>query len=143
MQKLRLEPDDRRRAPRRAVQLYFNKYIDGSPYACEALELSTSGMLLRKISEPDVIRDAYAVEIGPEYALPEERLWLYATLAWSFGPYEAIGFVGPSRENRRRLVDLIDRSEPWEWTVADKGPTPKELAAQRRRQSDKMAGRPG
>lgn len=103
---------DRRRAPRRAVKLYFNKYIDGVPYACEALELSTSGMLIRKIFEPDVIRDAYAIEIGPEYALHEPRLWLYATVIWSLGPYEALGFAGPSRENRRRLEDLIQRSEP-------------------------------
>ena len=113
---------DRRRAPRRAVQLYFNKYIDGVPYTGEALELSVSGVLLRRIIEPDVVRDAFALEIGPEYAAPEERLWLYATLIWSLGPYEALGFVGPSRENRRRLEGLIERSEPWMWTVRDRGP---------------------
>lgn len=124
MQTPGVEPPERRRAARRAVQLYFNKYIDGVPYTCEALELSTSGVLLRKIAEPDVVRDAYAVEIGPEYAAPEERLWLYATLVWSLGPYEALGFVGPSRENHRRLLDLIERSEPWLWMLGDRGPTP-------------------
>lgn len=109
----RPEDADRRRASRHLVQLFFNKYIDGVPYLCEALELSTSGMLLRRISEPDVIRDAYAFEIGPEYTTPAERLWLYASSIWTWGPFEAVGFVGPSRENKHRLEELIQRSEPW------------------------------
>ena len=58
------QPSERRAAPRRPVDVYFNKYIDGQPFVCEAIELSTTGMLVRKIHEPDAPRACYAVEIA-------------------------------------------------------------------------------
>jgi hypothetical protein len=55
---------DRRSAPRTPAHLYFNKYIDGVPHLCEALEISMTGMLVRRVHEPDEDLACYAVEIG-------------------------------------------------------------------------------
>src|SRR5262249_12263470 len=93
---------DRRAAPRVVAGIYFNKYIDGQPFLCEALEVSTSGMLTRKVHEPTAPRACYAVEIAacPPASQTEtgsdetaERIWLCATPVWSDGCVEALGFI--------------------------------------------------
>jgi hypothetical protein len=112
---------DRRAAPRSRSAVYFNKYIDGQPYLCEALELSTSGMLVRRVHEPDAPRACYAVELalvdvrgsgaasGPSPQTPVEgdRLWLCASSVWSDGELEALRFVAQSDDDRRRMERLI------------------------------------
>ena len=101
-------PSERRAAPRRCVDVYFNKYIDGQPFVCEAIELSTTGMLVRKIHEPDAPRACYAVEIASMSEGGEERIWLCATPVWTDGRVEALGFVGQSDRDRERLARLLD-----------------------------------
>ena len=87
--------------------IYFNKYIDGQPFLCEALELSTTGMLVRTIHEPEAPRACYAVEIAANDGEAEERLWLCATPVWRDGPIEALGFVGQSERDKQRLEKMI------------------------------------
>jgi hypothetical protein len=101
-----IEGIERRCAPRYPVAIYFNKYIDGHPYLAEVLELSTSGMLVRAIHEPDAPRACYAVEIEPTEG---ERLWLCGTPVWTSGPFQALGFVGQSDADRARLQAMIDK----------------------------------
>jgi hypothetical protein len=98
-----MEPE-RRAAPRRSAVVYFNKYIDGRPHLCEALELSATGMLVRRIHEPEGPRATYAVEIEGEGG---EGLWLCATPVWSSGPFEALGFVAQSPRDKERIEALI------------------------------------
>ena len=43
---------DRRRDPRCPIDLLVNKYIDGEPHACRAVNVSRRGMLLHKLFEP-------------------------------------------------------------------------------------------
>jgi hypothetical protein len=97
---------DRRAAPRTRSAVYFNKYIDGQPYLCEALELSSSGMLVRRVREPDAPRACYAVELAPG-AEAADRLWLCAAPVWSDGELEALRFVAQSDDDRRRMDRLI------------------------------------
>ena len=101
---------ERRVAPRRSAQVYFNKYIDGHPYLCEAVELSSTGMLVRRIHEPDAPRAAYAVELaaGPLEA-GEERVWICASPVWSEGDLEALRFVECSERNRRLIEGVVAR----------------------------------
>lgn len=101
---------ERRAAPRRSAHVYFNKYIDGQPYLCEALELSETGMLLRRVAEPDASRACYAIELaaGPLEA-GEERLWLCASPVWQTDEYEALRFVAQSDRDRAMLSGLLDR----------------------------------
>ena len=96
---------ERRSAARSPASIYFNKYIDGHPHLCEAIELSATGMLVRRVHEPDGSRACYAIEIAP--GSEGEGLWLCATPVWSSGPFEALGFVGQSPTDTARIEALI------------------------------------
>lgn len=59
-----------RQQRRRPVNLLVNKYVDGVPHLCRAVNLSASGMLLYKIGEP-------AFAPGPvelEFLMPDVEL---------------------------------------------------------------------
>jgi hypothetical protein len=101
---------ERRAAPRSSARVYFNKYIDGHPHLCEAVELSATGMLARRIHAPDAPRAAYAVEIAPgPLAEGEPRIWLCASPVWSAGELEALRFVECSDRDRGLVADLLAR----------------------------------
>lgn len=101
---------ERRAAPRTPARLYLNKYIDGHPYLCEALELSATGVLLRRVHEPDAPRAAYALELaaGPLEA-GEARVWVCASPVWAAGDREALRFVGCSDGDRARIEGILAR----------------------------------
>jgi hypothetical protein len=102
--------NERRAAPRRAAHVYFNKYIDGQPYLCEAVEMSATGMLVRRVAEPDTSRACYALEIAAGPMTPgDARIWLCAAPVWQQGDIEALRFVAHSDRDRDALLDLIDR----------------------------------
>lgn len=99
---------ERRAAPRTEAHVYFNKYIDGHPYLCEAVELSASGMLVRRVNEPDAPRACYAVELAAGPLDPgQERIWLCASPVWSAGGLEALQFVAQSERDRELLAGLM------------------------------------
>jgi hypothetical protein len=99
---------ERRAAPRRSAHVYFNKYIDGHPYLCEAVELSASGMLVRRVNEPDAPRACYALELAAGPLGPgDERIWLCASPVWSAGELEALEFVAQSARDRELLEGLM------------------------------------
>ena len=101
---------ERRAAPRRSAQVYFNKYIDGQPYLCETLEISETGMLIRRVAEPDATRACYALELAAGPLDPgEERIWLCASPVWQSGDVEALRFVAQSDRDRALLLGLMDR----------------------------------
>jgi|SRR5579871_6607211 len=45
---------ERRREIRQGINLLVNKYVDGDPHLCRAVNLSRRGMLLYKVFEPDL-----------------------------------------------------------------------------------------
>ena len=101
---------ERRAAPRREAHVYFNKYIDGHPYLCEAVELSATGMLVRRVNEPDAPRACYAVELAAGPLGPgEERIWLCASPVWSADGLEALQFVAQSERDRQLLEGLMEQ----------------------------------
>jgi c-di-GMP-binding flagellar brake protein YcgR len=57
---------ERRRENRSSIDLLVNKYIDGDPHLCRAINLSRRGMLLFKIFEPDLPLG----EVTIEFQLP-------------------------------------------------------------------------
>ncbi len=103
-------PLERRAAPRAAARVYFNKYIDGHPHLCEAVELSATGMLVRRIHEPDAPCAAYGVELAPGPLGPgDERVWLCASPVWSEGDLSALRFVECSDRDRELIEGVIAR----------------------------------
>ena len=59
---MRTMNSDQRREKRAPVDLMLNKYINGEPHLCRAVNLSRGGMLLRKIFEPDVTHHSVMLE---------------------------------------------------------------------------------
>ena len=67
-----------------------------------------SGMLVRRIHEPEAARACYAVELAePSGSQPAERIWLCASPIWKVGQFEALGFIGQSHMDRMRLATLL------------------------------------
>lgn len=98
----------RRMARARFGRMLFNKYVDGFPHTAELLDLSATGMLVRKIHEPQVTRDFFSLELGVPGST--ERMWLWARRVWSEGDKEALRFVGIDPMDRVRLVRMVDRA---------------------------------
>ncbi len=104
---------ERRAVPRIQVDLFFNKYIDGYPHLCRALDVSEGGLLLERVSEPDVDRPLYPVEIGVmsqvEGEAPEvvDRLWLWAKQVWSENDRQALSFIGVEERDRTKLARIL------------------------------------
>jgi hypothetical protein len=57
---------DLRRERRMPLNILLNKYIDGEPHTCRAVNVSRGGMLLYKVFEPDVPH----TEVSLEFQLP-------------------------------------------------------------------------
>jgi hypothetical protein len=57
---------DNRRERRMPLNILLNKYIDGEPHTCRAVNVSRGGMLLYKVFEPDLPQS----EVSLEFQLP-------------------------------------------------------------------------
>jgi hypothetical protein len=97
---------ERRSSPRRQTDVFFNRYVEGHPYLCRAVDLSTGGALACTFAEPDAQPSSFAVELR----LPgrAETIW-----AWAKGERRggrlAMQFVGASPDDRQRLAQFIGR----------------------------------
>jgi hypothetical protein len=96
-----------RRSGRRArVSLFLNQYIDGAPHLAEAVELSMSGALVRRVIGPEIDRASYALELAAP-GRETERVWLCASPIWRIGAFEAVRFVAQGAADRLKLANLI------------------------------------
>ncbi len=97
---------ERRSARRNKVSIFCNQYIDGTPYLGEALEISMSGALVRRVLAPETSRACYALEVGvPDKA--HDRVFLCATPVWRHRGFEALRFVAQTHGDKLRLADLL------------------------------------
>ena len=103
---------DRRQSPRTRVDLLFNKYIDGYPHVCRTIDVSASGLLLERVSEPSHAREFYPVEIGVLDPASDgfDRLWVWAQQVWTEGDRQALRFVGLEEGDRRKLGRMLERA---------------------------------
>lgn len=97
---------ERRHAHRAPVNTLVNKYIDGFPYVCEALDLSAGGMLIRRIWEPERDKDFFPLEL----ALPNARagMWIWTRTVWTRGETQALRFVWMDEADRGLLSNYLD-----------------------------------
>ena len=58
---------DNRAERRMPIDILLNKYIDGEPHTCRAVNISKGGMLLYKVFEPDMESSA---DVSLEFQLP-------------------------------------------------------------------------
>src|SRR6187549_68247 len=98
-------PNADRRTRRIPVDILINKYIDGEPHVCRAVNVSSGGMLLYKVFEPDVAQE----EVSIEFQLPGSQRVLRAdgvTLAeHQWARAHGVRFTRIAEEDRA----LIDR----------------------------------
>lgn len=99
--------DDRRKMPRAALTgILFNKYIDGFPFTGELLDLSETGVRVRRIHEPDLVRESYPVEI--ELPGIPERLWLWARTVWTDDDEQALRFIAVDHASKASLAAIVE-----------------------------------
>ena len=99
---------ERRSSARSPVDILVNKYIDGYPYACRAQDISSGGMLIHRPHEPLHTMKSYAIEIGVPGQ--DERIWVWARVAWTRGRAQALRFMGMGDTDRVMLDQLIDEA---------------------------------
>ena len=63
-----------RRQRRVGIDILVNKYIEGEGHVCRAVNVSTGGMLLYKVFEPNIPHD----EVSVEFQLPGSQRVLRA-----------------------------------------------------------------
>jgi hypothetical protein len=99
-----------RRQRRVPIDILLNKYIDGEPHVCRAVNVSSGGLLLYKVFEPDLAHD----EVSLEFQLPGSSRVLRAdgvTLAehrWARA--HGVRFTRMA-EDDRALLDAFLRGE--------------------------------
>ena len=98
---------DRRQEPRAAVELMINKYIDGYPYLCHALDISWTGLRLETVIEPAVRREFYPLEMGLPTA--DEPIWVWTRPVWTGDRLQALRFVGLDAKDARALAEYLSQ----------------------------------
>lgn len=98
---------ERRLSKRTPVDLMINKYIDGYPYACRAVDISKGGMLIERIREPKHCHDYYPVEIAVPGAC--DRIWAWTRQIHEKGHRQALRFVAIDAFDQAMLDQYFGR----------------------------------
>lgn len=99
---------ERRRHTRKPVDLFFNKFLNGHPYLCRAVDLSEKGLLAVTYTEPDVAAESFPLELR----LPGQKrsLWMWARTVRRSPKRHAIEFL---RMDPRDKADLDSHLGGW------------------------------
>jgi PilZ domain len=83
------------------MDLYFNKFLQGYPYLCRAVDISRTGILVETFAEPDLATDRFPLELR----LPEDTdaVWIWARHVRREGTRQALEFVSLSKPALRKL----------------------------------------
>ncbi|HEY5956224.1 MAG TPA: PilZ domain-containing protein [Polyangiaceae bacterium] len=102
---------DRRKHPRKQVDLFFNKFLDGHPYLCRAIDLSEKGLLAVTYSEPEVAAGSFPLELR----LPGQKrsLWVWARTVRRTAKQHAIEFLRLDPRDRRDLDYHLSAQPTW------------------------------
>jgi hypothetical protein len=106
-----------RRQRRIPVDILLNKYIDGEPHVCRAVNVSSGGMLLYKVFEPDIAQ----TDVSLEFQLPGSNRVLradgvtFAEHRWARA--HGVRFTRIDEEDRA-LIDAFLRGELRDESVA-------------------------
>jgi hypothetical protein len=85
--------------------LFVNKYVDGLPHLAKVLDLSASGMMVRKVLEPELARSFFAIELGIPWK--GERFWIWARCVRDWGDLQAVRFMGLQSGEQARLAEIV------------------------------------
>ena len=90
--------------------VFANKYIDGRPYTVELLDVSASGLSIRRISEPETAPcDSFALELCVE---GDHRIFTWARRLRRTGETEAYRVLAADPLDRARLRKFLRTLSP-------------------------------
>lgn len=94
-----------RRADGRArfAGVFANKYIDGIPHVIELLDVSASGLRVRRILEPESAAMTFPLELE----VGGVTLWAWTRRVWRRGNREALRIVSADSVDRARLRKFL------------------------------------
>ena len=99
-----MRSDDRRRAGRATFAgIYANKYIDGTPHVVELLDVSASGLKVRRILEPESPTTTYPLELS----VGGVTFWAWTRRVWRRGNREALRIAYADTVDRARLQKFL------------------------------------
>lgn len=99
----RMNSDRRTDGRARFVGLFANKYIDGTPHVVELLDVSASGLRVRRILEPESATQTYPLELS----IGGLTFWAWTRRVWRSGNREALRIVSADSVDRARLRKLL------------------------------------
>jgi hypothetical protein len=82
---------------------FANKYIDGIPHVVELLDVSASGLQVRRILEPESASMTYPLELS----LGGVTLWAWTRRVWRRGNREALRIVAADTVDRARFRKFL------------------------------------
>jgi hypothetical protein len=82
---------------------FANKYIDGIPHVVELLDVSASGLQVRRILEPESESLTYPLEV----CLGGVTLWAWTRRVWRRGNREALRIVAADTVDRARFRKFL------------------------------------
>jgi hypothetical protein len=85
--------------------LFMNKYIEGLPHLARVLDLSSGGMMVRKLLEPETAPKFFAIELGIPWT--DERLWIWARCVREWSDRQALRFFGMGASDEARLAEIV------------------------------------
>ncbi len=79
--------------------IFANKYIDGIPHLVELVDVSASGLKVRRILEPETTSMSYPLELS----IGGVTLWAWTRQVWRRGNREALRMVSTDTVESARL----------------------------------------
>jgi hypothetical protein len=93
---------------RRPFEMLFNKYLEGYPYLCRTVDLSSTGLRAELFSQPAHGDETFPVELRLPYE--DESLWIWARRVWQRDQQEALFFMSMRDRDRTRLKEFLQPS---------------------------------
>lgn len=98
-----MQSDRRGDGRARFAGVFANKYIDGIPHVVELLDVSASGLQVRRILEPESSSVTYPLELS----LGGVTLWAWTRRVWRRGNREALRIVAADTVDRARFRKFL------------------------------------
>jgi hypothetical protein len=83
--------------------VFANKYIEGIPHLVELVDVSASGLQVRRILEPESASMTYPLELS----IGGVTLWAWTRRIWRRGNREALHMVSTDTVDRARLRKFL------------------------------------
>ena len=83
--------------------IFANKYVDGIPHLVELVDVSASGLQVRRILEPETASMTYPLELS----VGGVTLWAWTRQVWRRGDREALRMVSTDTVESARLRKFL------------------------------------